>query len=415
MQPDDVVQYLANAIFVAGADGLLTPTEESALARVAAEIGAKKRDIQNARKQAAVAGFRPQPKGRYSWQIGNLEDMIFLALADGEVQGSERPAIVAFAQEMGLTQAQVDRITEETASRAKTQSGGIACPSCGAQSQPGAKYCVGCGTPLLAPSTATPTSLAFGYPSSGVAIEFAESTAASFPSGLVEAQAAPVFQESAREKKRRYLAAWPSGKVGDSLPLVKCLGGMRNRKVYVDGQEQLWDEVFGFLWCLERRTAAYRAAEYCFGAEEKRPNLWGCNQLSMEWTEWAEWFSYGRFLTTDVFCFDKERIAHELNRHLHTVRYCPCIRSPLIDAVLRHLPDKVKVAQRDGWAHKESYHQTPNSIKLVRRETYDGVTMTDGFYSDGVIPVGFAVANGILSRSLAECGINDVDVGVILP
>lgn len=413
MQPDDVAQYLANTIFVARADGLLTPAEESALASIAAEIGAKKKDLQTARTRASDAAFQPHPRGRYSQQIGNLEDMIFLALADGGVQDAERSAIVAFA-EIGATQEQIDRMTAEAASRARAQAG-VACPECGAQAQPGAKFCAGCGAALEAVASAAPTSLAFEYPSTGVAIEFPESTAASFAAGLVEAQASPVFQEILREKKRWYLAGWPSGNVGDSLPLVRCLKGMRNRKVYVDGQEHPWDEVFGFLWCLEQRSAAYRPVEYCFGAEEKRPNLWGCKQLSMEWTQWAEWFSYGRFLSNDVFWFDKERMTHELNVHLHKVRYCPYIRLRLIDAVLRHVPDRARVGERGGWTHKESYQQTPNSIKLVKHEDYGGVTMTNEFYSDGVVPVGFAVANAILSKALAECGIRDVDVSVILP
>ena len=415
MHPDDIAQYLANVMFVAGADGLLTPAEESALSNIAAEIGAKKRDIQNARARAIDRGFRPQPRGRYSQQIGNLEDMIFLALADGAVQDAETSAIVAFAREIGATQEEIDRVTAEAATRAKAQAGGLACPKCGAQSQPGAKFCAGCGAAIQAVPSATPTSLAFEYPSSGVAIEFAESTAASFAAGLVEAQASPVFQEILREKKRWYLAGWPSGRVGDTLPLVSCLKGIRNRKVYVDGQEHSWDEVFGFLWCLEQRTVAYRPVEYCFGGEEKRPNLWGCKQLSMEWTESAEWFSYGRFASKDVFCFDKERMAHELNVGLHKVRYCPHIRPLLIDAVLRHIPDKVRATRREGWDYRESYQQTPNSIKLVKRGVYDGVTMTDELYSDGVVPVGFAVANAILSKALAECNIRDVDVRVILP
>ncbi len=415
MHPDEVAQYLANTMSVATADGLLTPAEELALANIAAGIGAKRRDVQNARTWAADGSFQPQLTGRYSQQIGNLEDMIFLALADGPVQEPARRVIVAFAWDIGATQEQVDRITAEATSRARAQVDGLACPKCGAQSQLGAKFCAGCGEALQAVPSARPASSAFEYPSSGVAIEFSESTAASFPAGLAEAQTAPVFQEILREKKRWYLAGWPSGNVGDSLPLVKCLKGMRNRKVYVDGQDHSWDEVFGFLWCLEQRNAAYRPIEFCFGGEEKRPNLWGCKQLSMEWTEWAEWFSYGRFAGNDVFCFDKERIVHELNVHLHKVRYCPYIRPRLVEAVLRHIPDRVRIIRREGWDHRESYQQTPNSIKLVKREDYGGVTMTNEFYSDGVVPIGFAVANAILSKALAECDIRDVEVSLVLP
>jgi len=353
--------------------------------------------------------------GRYSQQIGNLEDMVFLALADGAVQDAEKHTIIAFAREIGTTQEQVDRITAEAAARVKAQNSGIACARCGMQSPAAARFCPGCGAPLQPAASAVATRLAFEYPSSGVAIEFSESTAVSFAEALQQAQVSPIFQEILRSRKRWYLAGWPSGKVGDTLPLIRCLKGMRNRKVYVDGEEHSWDEVFGFLWCLEERSASYRPVEHCFGMEEKRPNLWGCRQLSMEWTAWADWFSYGRFVSKDVFCFDKERITHELDVHLHKVRYCPYIRSRLIGAALKHLPDRVRVAEHEGWAYKESYQQTPNSIRVVTRETESGMTITNEFYSDGVTPVGFVVARAVLCKALAESGVNDVDVNVILP
>ena len=131
--------------------------------------------------------------------------------------------------------------------------------------------------------------------------------------------------------------------------------------------------------------------------------------MPMEWTEWAEWFSYGRFVSSDVFCFDKDRISHEIRTALHRVRYCPCVRPPLVDAVLRHLPDRVKVGQREGWAYKESYQQTPTSIKLVRRENLGDMTRTDDLPERAqVVIIGGGVMGASVAYHLVHLGWTDV-------
>ena len=48
-------------------------------------------------------------------------------------------------------------------------------------------------------------------------------------------------------------------------------------------------------------------------------------------------------------------------------------------------------------------------------EKEDGYTYTDEFYSDGVKPIGHAVANQILKRAFKACGIVDVKVSQLTP
>jgi hypothetical protein len=414
MNSDEVVQYLANTIAVARADGVLNPAEESVLASIAADIRAGKKDLREAQKLAASPEFAVRPVGRYSEQIRNTEDMILMAMAEHDAADTERAVVVSFAREVGITQWQLDRISAESAARA-VQLTSLSCPNCRAECQANAKFCPECGNPLQAAPQTAGTRLQFDYPLTGVAVEFSETTVATFDAALRAAKAAPDFQEAERNRKRWYLAAWPSGTVADALGLVDLLRGMRNRRVYVNGEEHPWDDVFRFLPCLAQRNSAYKPTEYCFGADERTPNLWGCKQLEMDWVEWGEWFSYGKYESRDVFAFDKARIGHELNARLHPLRFCPHLRTDLIQAVATCLPDRVHVGQRTGWKHKESYHETPESIKVVERETSDGIIITNEFFSDGVAPVGFEVAKSILGKALSGCGIRDVDMRVILP
>lgn len=415
MTSSDLVQYLSNVIRVVRADSQLTPAEETALATVVADMGAQKKEVKEAERLASQSDFQVKAVGRYSEQIRNIEDMVYVALADGDLGESEKTTIVELAQQLGVTQDQVDRIASESQARATAQATTVAYPKCGAQCQATAKFCPECGTPIQKQTQAPTTKLEFDYPKSGATIEFSETTAATFDGALKAAKASPLYQEIERSKKKWFLAAWPTGTVADTLDLVANLKGVRNRKVYIDGTEYPWDEVFGFLWCGEQRGAAYKPAEYCFGADEKRPNLWGCKQLRMDWVQWADWFTYGKWVNKDTFQFDKDRIAHEVETNSHRLRFCPHLRRNLLQAVFQLLPDRVRISDREGWKYKESYEQTPNSIKIVQKTTQDGFSYTNDFFTDGVVPVGFEVAKAILKRAFDQCSITDVDVRAILP
>ena len=415
MTTTDLVQYLANVIHVVRADRELSAAEVAALGAVAADVSATKKESKDAERLAGEPEFHVRPTERYSDQIRNLEDMYFVALSDGALGEAEKSSIAAFAAQMSLAEDQIDQIASYAQMRATPQAATIACPKCGAQCPTSAKFCPQCASPVQAQTQVPSTRLEFDHPKSGAAIEFAESTVATFDSVLQAAKASPSYQEIERNKKRWFLAAWPSGKIADTLQLVANLKSVRNRKVYVDGAERPWDEVFGFLWCSNQREAAYRPVEYCFGADEKRPNLWGCKQLGMDWVQWADWLTYGKWLGQDTFQFDKDRVAHEVEPHFHKLRFCPHIRHDLVQVVLALLPDRVRVSEREGWKYRENYQQTPNSIKVAQNMSEGGSTFTHEFFADGVVPTGFEVAKTILRRALSQCGITEVDVRTILP
>ncbi len=409
MNDNDVVQYLANVLAVARSDDVLGPQEEAAIEQVRTDIGAKKKDLKDAQKLAEREDSQPVPVGRYSERIRNLEDMVFIALVDRELDPSEKQTILGFAKQLEVTQDQVKRIVAETKDRCRTKQGQMPCPGCGASVAATAKFCPECGRAIAPAPACQGTKVAFDYPTRGIAIEFAESTAASFDSALEVARSSPGFQECERSRKRWFLASWLEANVSAAIPLAEHLKGIRNRKAYMNGKELAWDEVFGFLSCMRQRQTAYRPVLYCFGTDEKQPNLCGCRQANMEWTGWARWLSYGRFTRGDRFVLDKQRIRHELNSNIHTFRFCPYMRHSLMEAILELLPAEVTVSQRHGWGYKETYEQTPDSIKVVQKEREGGYTYKREFYADGITPVGFQVGYDILRKALKKCGIADVD------
>ena len=413
MENHEILQYLANVFTVARSDGSFGIREEAALESIRLAIKAKKSDLNKASKLAESGDFELVPVDRYSDRIRNIEDMIFVALLDGELVEGEKRVITQFAKQSGCIQEQINQILIETKKRLRNDSNEIPCPSCKALVQSKTKFCPSCGVKLGEAIQASAVKVEFEYPASGISIEFAESSSASFAEALKIAKYAPDFQTCQRERKSWFLASWSQSQIADAAILAEQLKGLRHRTVHVNGESREWNGVFGFVRCFSQRQQAYRAETYCFGIDEDRPNICGCKMADMEWSEWADWFSYGTFRKTDVFVFDKARIWHEIHTNLQEVTFCPCLRLKLVEQVIALLPDEVSISSRSGWKYKESYKQTPTSIKVVQKQTENGYTFTNEFYSDGVRPVGYAVAKKILTRAFKACGINDVKVNEI--
>ena len=409
-----IPQYLANVLAIARADNVIADSECTAVEEICAEVGGKKTDLKKAEKLAESDGFAPRPVGRFSDKVRNVEDMIYVSLTDGELGEDEIAKIIPFSKDVGLNQEIVDAMVVEGQTRLDAKQATVLCPNCGATVTGNVKFCPECGVQIGATArTDSSVHVEFSYPSHGISIEFAESSSANFDAVLAAAKAAPDFQVCKKSRKQWYLASWSQDQITQVLPLVDALKGLRNRKVYVNGDPVQWDEIFGFNWCFQQRQQAYRPVEYCFGVDEKRLNIWGCRQARMDWTSWADWLGYGKFKKKDVFAFDKDRIRHELEANLYKVRFCPCLRTELVSAVLELLPDQVCVSEQSGWEYKKEYEQGPNSIKVVQKEVQGGFVYEDEFWTSGVSPIGCGVAVDILKKALAQCTIQDVSIKML--
>jgi len=412
----DIISYLANVILIAHADNALSPREQGALEQIRTAIGAKKGELTKATKLVESNSYTLTKVGRFSDQIRNLEDMLYLCLVDGELADDETKIITEYCKLISISQEQLDLLVSEADQRGRRETATLICPTCSQSAPAQAKFCPHCGQSFAAPEPDAAVKLAMEIPATGYAVEFCESTAAGFPRAAEIAKAAPTFTSCVRAGKTWYLAGWPGDRFEQVVSLAESLKGIRNRKVYLDGQETGWDEVFGFVWCASRRSAAYQPAEYCFGKDENRLNLWGCKQLRMDWMEWGDWFSYGSFRKSGLlrnqvaWVFDKERIRHELNQNAHAVRFCPHLRPALISAVVDALPDEVTVAAKGPWKYKYSGEEVPGAIKVIEKEGDDEYAFTNEYWSDGVVPRGLDAARQILTKAFQQARITDVTV-----
>ncbi len=413
LRETEIQPYLANVILLARADGSLSNRENAALEQIRKEIGAKKGDMTKAQRLAESSSYQLAKMGSFSAQVQNLEDMLFVCLTDGELAKPETELISTFCKLIGITEEQQALVLAETQRRLSQGSSTITCPSCGQQVAVQVKFCGNCGSSLQKEDS---VQFNFKLPDSGFAIEFSDSSASDFPAALEMAKSAFSYQTCLKSGKNWYLAIFNGDEFQKVVELADLLRGQKNKTFYINGQKEDWNAVFGFSWCASQRKLAYKPAEYCFGKDEKRLNLWGCKHVRMDWASWAGWFAYGNFKpkgflkNTFVWRFDKEKILHEVNTNIQAFRFCPHLNVKLIEAVLESLPDEVEVSEKPGpWKFKRAYEEVPGAVKVVESRNYgDGVSMSDEFFAIGVEPVDLNVARKILQTAFGKCGISEI-------
>ena len=148
MNPKDAVLYLANVILISAADGRLSDDEGNAIEAVRKEIGASEEQLKEALAAVAQGRHRATPVGRFSERARNLEDMVFVSLADGDMSQAEKPELLSFAKQIKVTQAQITEILAQAKERSRTLAGGPTCASCNREIPPDSKFCPFCGESL---------------------------------------------------------------------------------------------------------------------------------------------------------------------------------------------------------------------------------------------------------------------------
>ena len=408
MNESEKICYLRNVILVAYADKLLGPEEEHHLESVRSAIRATKTQLRKARENPEDSGIDLTSLTRFSLRIHNLEDMIEMGLADGKLDDEEKHLLIDAAKRVGVTQDQVNLILVEARSRTTNKVG--RCPSCGVDVSGTAKFCPECGGSLSEGTKQTPTAVEIAIPDFGITVTFAESTAAGFPDALAMAKQLETYQEALRGGKRWYAVTAASENIQVLVGIAEKLRGLRNREVYVAGKKEDWDSVFGFVTCYSEREKSYRPVEYCFGADEGRLNIWGCQFAVPQWGSPADWCGFGKFLDGKTFEFDHDRIKHELQRRVERARFCPHIRKRFIAAVLQRLPKRAKISGRGDWDYRETYEDTdPRAILVQVVRDFDGFKEKQTIRAIGVQPASPRIALDLIRKAAKSAGESDID------
>lgn len=238
------IDYLSNVISVAYADGKIAAQETEAIAVIQKAIGARKTELNKAYKQVDANNFTVSPVGFWSDKIKNLEHIIYVSMVDGEIPPKEKELILNFAKQISINQGQLNLIINDVKTAVSSSEIEILCQSCKAKLPDSAKFCPKCGTEIDKISTAQAVPISFEIPKNGIAIEFAESTAANFSTAVKIMENAPISKKCLKGRKQWYLAAWPKEDITKAVELAESISSIRNKKVYFDGDESLWNDIF---------------------------------------------------------------------------------------------------------------------------------------------------------------------------
>ena len=146
--PELAVVYIANILKLVQTNGALQAQGQGALARVCQRLPVDQSTLDDAAGMLAGGDYVMTPVGRFSDKIQNLEDMLYVGLADGELSADEKKQVRTFMEKICIAQHQIKTIFSEVKTRAEPTPVCHDCSCCGKSLAPDAKFCTECGTPL---------------------------------------------------------------------------------------------------------------------------------------------------------------------------------------------------------------------------------------------------------------------------
>ncbi len=148
MTAEDKIKYISNVAQISAVDGKVSPLEAKAIEEIRQEIGATESDLHKALTTVAQGSYQLSPVERFSDNVRNLEDMIFVSLADGDFAKAEKSEVLSFAKSIKVSQDQLTAILSAAKERVKLQTTAMQCNACGQEIPSNSKFCPKCGVKL---------------------------------------------------------------------------------------------------------------------------------------------------------------------------------------------------------------------------------------------------------------------------
>lgn len=110
--------YLRNIVFMARADEVVDIAENLLLQEVARRLGVDNAALSRLlAEDRATQGVDLRPLRRYSDRVRCIEDMLELAMVDGDVALNEKKVLLVAAQQAGISREVVQILVEEAHAR----------------------------------------------------------------------------------------------------------------------------------------------------------------------------------------------------------------------------------------------------------------------------------------------------------
>ncbi|MDA0989677.1 MAG: hypothetical protein O3A51_02875 [Verrucomicrobia bacterium] len=380
----DRVNYLANVLSIAHADGEMTRKEGLAVVDIAERIGADEHDLDSAKRLLNGGDYGLRLLQDPARRLDNVQDMVMVALADGTPQEIETGPVEKMAGILKFSQADMDMIVKRAeadvhrvlrASQRDAQASRSPFDSLGSQGDDAAK-----DIPMPAlPELTTLPPLQTAMPATPPPIKPKQATK-SFRQDREASDAA----RAARANQRAVVEAPEPAPAPQGLTLAACMAAHDQSD--------------------EPRT-------YCFGGGSGTCNPWGCRFAGMNWEPGAAWLRQGTFRDDTTFVFDKEAIRETLSTNVAPARECPHLREAYMDAALRALPSRASTLGR--WRYRPARSSEEGARSVTMLETIHGIAVASQAVVNGLDPVGIRDAEIVIQRASNRAGTEAPELGVL--
>ena len=241
----------------------------------------------------------------------------------------------------------------------------LVCDKCSAGINEEAKFCPQCGDPVTEADRVT-IPVADGQVAN-VEISFGHSSSQNFNKAIEICQNIPSYTVSGEEKQAQYKIILPITEVELVIKVFDLVGSWKSSQMLINGHAATKKDLTYYgVGCYRNRQKAYKPEQYCFGEKEYDANIWGCKRLGMPVYEWGGgWLEYGKFDSSGVWHFDKNRIKHELELALKENELCPALDRNSVLKTLEKLPDNVNPKTDSNWQYRTNYEEVRGEYKEV--------------------------------------------------
>ena len=359
-------EYLANVLSVMDSGRHPSRREAVVLDYIAREIGADKSDLRRARDVLTTSEHRLHMLPDSDARLPNLEHMVMLALADGNVDGHEAEPIEKIARALSYSQIDINMMVRRAKSKLQKLGGSSAQPTRTISRR------------KRSSTTDVPVARRWKEPSTGSQEQAARAKPKAVPAPVAVTSPPPPEPES------------------DPVPPAEPLPP--------PVQQAAPNPVEA---CRKNRQASLNPEEYCFGCGSGRINIWGCRLIGMDWVPGAEWFRSGYFRDDATFVFDKADLVKRVTFGFRACQSCPHIHIEHIETAFELLPSRACTIGR--WTHHKAERGDPHAKKVVVKKNLHGCETRQQMLVDGVSPVGTRGALKIIKQAVRKSRVAGLD------
>jgi uncharacterized tellurite resistance protein B-like protein len=361
--------YLANVLCIAKINDTVAPAESIVVRSIIHRIGATQQDLVAAGKLLSSGNFGVQVSESLALRMDNLQDMVMVALADGDVSETEGAPIEKLAKAMHYSQADIDLAV----TRAKHALAKIGVSTSGTLPAP----------PIPSPKTAK------REPRS----RKSSTRRRSWRDEITKAKSVPPLPDPtpAKAAPKPASVSAPEPTVSSTEP-EETLEAVHHVAPPPPGPAATRAQA-----CAACRATCKTPTAYCFGAAEGPVNPWGCRLSGMLWEQDAVWLSLGHFRDDVTFVFDKRLIAKRLASNLADVLDCPHLDTAFTEAAFDCLPERVCIGIR--WQYQKVVETDAEGTTVRQTHYIHGCAVSSTAKVDGVDPVGTREALKIIRKA----------------